>query len=79
MQIYNFICIKYILHKNIFIRVTFSISNSYVLVASKTMRADIKKQAIFRKISAKHAKNRTPATLRQRAFFGNQLKIKQLC
>ena len=55
-----------------------TISNSYGLHTAKMMQPDGKMQADFRAISAKRAKNRTPATLRQRAFFGNQLKIKQL-
>ena len=78
MQRYIFYYIKNVLHKNIFVQITYAISNSYRLQAAKVRRADGKMHADFRAISAISAKNRTPATLRQRAFFGNRLKIKQL-
>lgn len=55
-----------------------TISNSYGLHTAKMMQPDGKTPAGFRKISAKSAKNRTPATLRKRAIFGNRLKIKEL-
>ena len=78
MQRYNFYYIKNVLYKIIFTCVIYAISNSYGFQAAKTMRADGKMPADFRRILAKRAKNRTPATLRQRAFFGKRLKIKQL-
>lgn len=78
MQRYIFIYIKNVLGKNIFMCVICAISNSYGLHSAKMRRADGKTASGFRTISAKSAKNRTPATLRKRAFFGNQLKIKQL-
>lgn len=69
VQRYNFTYIKIVLYKNIFMYVICLISNSYVLQAEKMRRIDGKTAADFRRISADSAKNRTPATLRQRAFF----------
>jgi hypothetical protein len=78
MQRYNFIYIKHVLDKNIFIRSTHAKSNSYSFAnKGKTMQT-ASANKIFRRILAESAKNRTPATLRQRAFFGNKLKIKEL-
>lgn len=68
VQRYTFYYIKYVLHKNIFMLLTYIISNSYVLHTAKMMQPDGKTAACFRRISAESAKNRTPATLRQRAF-----------
>lgn len=68
IQRYNFIYIKCVLHKNIFILLTYIISNSYGLHAAKMRQADGKTAADFRTISEKSAKNRTPATLRKRAI-----------
>lgn len=50
---------------------TYIISNSYGSLKAKTRRAYGKTAAGFCRISAESAKNRTPATLRQRALFGN--------
>ena len=70
VQRYNFYYIKYVLYKIIFTCVIYAISNSYGLLAAKMRRADGKTAADFRTILAESAENRTPATLRQRAFFG---------
>ena len=78
MQRYNFIYTKYVLYKIIFMYAIYIISNSYKFYTAKTRQADSKNHQIFRTILEKSAKNRTPATLRQRAFSGNKLKIKQL-
>ena len=76
VQRYIFYYIKYVLYKNIFICVTFTISNSYGFANKEKSLQTASANKIFRRILAKCAKNRTPATLRQRALLANQLKIK---
>lgn len=68
VQRYTFYYMRYVLYKIIFTYIICIISNSYGFQTAKKRLSNGKMPAVFRRISAKRAKNRTPATVRQRAF-----------